>query len=85
MITITIINDSDRYTPVSHYTGFEGQDDVLSVLEDALYVLWELTPAYMPGWKRELASTGVTAFDYHGTDPAIVEWIAEGVYRVNEN
>jgi len=73
-------NDPDLHTAI--WWIEDPAQPILSALEDALYVLWEMTPTSRD-WKRDLSRVGVCGFDYHGEDPGIVQWIGDMTFRID--
>ena len=76
--------EETKMTIYNHYINsdnkvlhYEGND-----IEEALYVLWEITPVAHNAYKRELAAYGYTTFDYYGNELAKVEKIDNDNYRI---
>ena len=55
--------------------------DYLDSLEEALYVLWELSPCGRL-WKGDLVQTGVATFAYI-EESALVRWVGDLTYEVD--
>ena len=78
MTTITIrSNDPER--PTVQYTA--PTYSVLSALEDALYVLWELVPAHRD-WMIVLGQLNFVPFDYACEEAALVHWVGPYEFEV---
>ena len=64
-----------------------GEDEnLLDALEEALYIVAELTPKDHRDWKRELSTYKFTTFTYHMTEFFYVDypWNGSGVVEVRE-
>lgn len=78
MTTITIrSNDPER--PTVQYTA--PTYSVLSALEDALHVLWELLPSRR-SWVSDLGRTDCASFDYMCEEAALVHWVGPYEFEV---
>lgn len=64
-----------------------GEDErLLDALEEALYIVAELTPENYRTWKRELCTSRATTFSYHRTEffEVYYPWDESGVFEVRE-
>ena len=61
-------------------------ENLLDALEEALYIVAELTPKDHRDWKRELSTYKFTTFTYHMTEFFYVDypWDGSGVVEVRE-
>lgn len=74
------IYSNDPDLSVCKYYVSENTNE-LSALEEALYVLWELTPTER-GWKTELRDKHGTWFDYHSVSSSLVINTTEHEYII---
>ena len=78
-----IINTDQRTArmPDRKYLSLFGSTS-LDMLEDLLYILWELTPTHRE-WKSHLAAQDACVFDYHGVDFFRLQRIGDYVYGID--
>lgn len=64
-----------------------GEDEsLLDALEEALYIVAELTPEDDRNWKRELSTYQFTTFTYYMTEFFYIDypWDGSGIFEVRE-
>lgn len=78
-----IIHSNDPHLSICRYYIPDGTRES-EALEEALYVLWELTPTkgLVEEW-RDLIRHGACVFDYHRCEYSSVERLGEWEYSVH--
>ena len=78
-----ILHSNDRDLSICYYYVPDGARES-EALDEALYVLWELTPTegLVQEW-RNLMRNGSCRFDYHGCEFSIVKRIGEWEFQIH--